>query len=261
MQAIRSTLFVVAAVIALAACSPGAKVDKAAEEAAVRAVNATWGKAYAAGDADGVVALYADDAALSPAGAPILRGKAAILEYVAKDIASSKAAGLNVVNDPASDVGMSGDLAWETGQFTVSGSNGATVDTGKFTTIFAKRDGSWKIIRDTFNLNSTPPAGGSGAALRIVNFTSASTEAQQAAIKLVDEEINPLYATAKGFQWVKYYTDAKTLETGSVSLWSSAADIEAFLQSDGYKPIPGKLKPLMKGSMNSRIVAVHTPPK
>jgi uncharacterized protein (TIGR02246 family) len=261
MRAIRSTLLVVAGVIALAACSPGAKVDMAAEEAAVRAVNAAWVKAYAAGDAAGVAALYADDAVLSPSGTPAVRGGAAILEQLNKDIAAMKAAGLSAANDPGTDVGISGDLAWETGQVTITDQSGATVETGKFTTILAKRDGNWKIIRDTYNANSTPPAGGSGAALRIVNFTSASAAAQQAAIKLVDEEINPLYAAAKGFQWIKYYTDAKTLETGAVSLWSSAADIEAFLQSDGYKPIPGKLKPLMKGSMNSRIVAVHTPSK
>jgi uncharacterized protein (TIGR02246 family) len=261
MQAIRSTLFLVAAVIALAACSQGAKVDKVAEEAAVRAVNTAWVKAYAAGDAAGVAALYADDAVLSPSGAPAVRGSAAILEQLNKDIAAMKASGLSAANDPGSDVGISADLAWETGQITVTDPSGSPVETGKFTTIFAKRDGNWKIVRDTYNSNSTPPAGGSGTALRIVNFTAASAESQQAAIKLVDEEINPLYAAAKGFQWVKYYTDAKTLETGSVSLWSTAADIEAFLQSDGYKQIPGKLKPLMKGSMNSRIVAVHAPPK
>lgn len=260
MQAIRSTLLVFAAVIALAACSPGAKVDTAAEEAAVRAVNVAWGKAYAAGDTAGVASVYADDAALSPPGAPILRGKAAILEYVTKDIAATKAAGLNVANDSSTDVGVSGDMAWETGQFTITDPNGANVDTGKFTTIFAKRDGSWKIIRDTYNLNSTPPAGGSGAALRVVQFTSASAAAQQAAMKLVDDEINPLYANAKGFQWVKYFIDSKTLETGSVSLWSSAADVDAFLQSDGYKPIPGKLKPLMKGGMNSKVFPLHNPP-
>ena len=100
----------------------------------------------------------------------------------------------------------------------------------------------------------------SGAALRVVRFTAGSAEKQKAVTQLVDDEIDALYEQAKGFKWVKYYVDPKTLETGSVSLWESAADVEAFLQSDGYKPIPGKLKPLMKGPMIANVFELHTPP-
>jgi uncharacterized protein (TIGR02246 family) len=259
MKAIGSILCALAGAVALGACSSGANVDTAAEEAAVRAVSAAFVKAYTEGDVAAIAGFYTDDAELSGHGMPAVRGKAAITEHFAKDTAMVKAAGLSVVNDPGSVVAVSGDMAWETGQVTIKDQSGATVDTGKYTTILAKRDGSWKIIRDSYSGNTTPPAGGSGAAVRVVTFTSASAAAQQAAMKLVDEEINPLYAQAKGFQWVKYFLDAKTLETGSVSLWSSAADAEAFLQSDGYKPIPGKLRPLMRGGMNSKVFATHTP--
>jgi uncharacterized protein (TIGR02246 family) len=245
----------------LAACSPGGKVDTAAEEAAVRAVNVAWGKAFAEDDAAGVAALYADDAVLSAPGRPSVRGKEAIQEAIAQEIAMVKAAGLTITNEPSSEVGVSGDMAWEAGGYSVKDSSGATVDSGKFAAVFAKRDGSWKMIHDVVHSSSTPPAGGSGAALRVVQFTAASAAAQQAAMKLVDEEINPLYDNAKGFQWVKYFIDPKTLETGSVSLWSSAADIDTFLNSEGYKPIPGKIKPLTKRGMNSRVFEVHTPAK
>jgi heme-degrading monooxygenase HmoA len=64
-----------------------------------------------------------------------------------------------------------------------------------------------------------------------------------------------------GFQWVKYLINTKTFETGSVSLWSSRADVEAFLKSDAYKGIPEKLKPLMKGTMSSEIYEVYEPKK
>lgn len=80
-------------------------------------------------------------------------------------------------------------------------------------------------------------------------------------MKLAEDEIDPLYAQAKGLQWVKYYVDPRTLETGSVTLWSSAADAEAFMQSEGYKPIPGKLRSLAKGAIVSRVLGVHTPAK
>jgi uncharacterized protein (TIGR02246 family) len=222
-------------------------------------VNVAWVKAFAAGDAAAAAALYADDAVLSAPGSPAIRGKDAILARLTDEISMLKAAGLTSANDPSSDVGISGDLAWETGGFTNTDQAGATVATGKFTTVFAKRDGAWKIIRDTYNMNT--PAGGSGAALRVVQFTAASADAQQAVMKLADDEIDALYAKAKGFQWVKYFYDPKTLETGSVSLWSSAADIDAFLQSEGYKPIPGKIRPLSKAAMNSKVFEIHSPAK
>ncbi len=258
----RRWLLAAAGVLVLAACTPGAqgpKADPAAEEAAVRAVNAAWYKAYSAGDAAGVAANYAADAVLSPPGVPAVRGGEAIRAYFTQDVASFQTSGLTYASDPATEVGVSGDLAWENGTYTVTAPDGTVVDAGKFSSVLARRDGAWKLIRDTWNSDSTPVA--DGKVLRLVRFTAASAAAQAGAIKLVDEEIDALYAGAKGFQWVRYYTDPKTLETGSVSLWASAADVDAFLKSEGYQPIPGKLKPLMKGPMVSQVVEVHVPPK
>jgi uncharacterized protein (TIGR02246 family) len=265
MKIFRSVWLATASAIIIAACgppgAPGGKHDAAADEAAVRAVNPAWFKAYAAGDAAGVTALYAIDAVLSPPGVSAMRGRSAILDFFTQDIAAIKTADLRFTSNPATDVGVSGDLAWETGQFTVSDKAGAVVDTGKFSTVFTRRDGSWQIIRDTWNSDGSPTVGGVGGALRIVHFTAASADAQKAAMKLVDDEVNALYFGAKGFQWVKYFVDTKSLETGSVSLWSNAADIDAFLNSEGYRPIPGKLKPLMKGAMSSHIYEIRAPAK
>jgi uncharacterized protein (TIGR02246 family) len=262
MKIIRRWMLAAAGVAVLTACAPGAqgpKADPAADQAAVRAVNAGWFKAYAAGDAAGVAANYADDAVLSAPGVPPARGIEAIRAFYAHDVAASQAAGVTNTSDPATEIGVSGDLAWETGKYTVTTKDGSAVEVGKYTTVFTRRDGGWKIIRDTWN-SDAPPAAADGKVLRIVHFTAASAAAQQGAIKLVDEEINGLYAGMKGFQWVKFFADPKTLETGSVSLWASAADVDAFLKSEAYQPIPGKLKPLMKGAMVSNVVEVHVPP-
>jgi quinol monooxygenase YgiN len=97
--------------------------------------------------------------------------------------------------------------------------------------------------------------------MRVVHFTAAGAEQQKAVIKLVDGEIDKAYHGAKGFKWVKYLVDPKTLGTGSVSLWDSQADVEAFLASDIYKGIAAKLKPLMTGAMASDIYEVHEPKK
>jgi quinol monooxygenase YgiN len=97
--------------------------------------------------------------------------------------------------------------------------------------------------------------------IRVVHFTATGADQQQAVLKLVDTEINKAYLGAKGFKWVKYLIDPKTLDTGSVSLWDSRADLEAFLKSDGYKGVPEKLKPFMKGTMSSMVYDVYEPKK
>ena len=96
--------------------------------------------------------------------------------------------------------------------------------------------------------------------LRIVSFTAAGPDQQQQALKLTDE-VNKIYLTAKGCQWVKFWSDAASGESGSVSLWDSQADAEAFMKSDAYKPIPEKLKPLIKGEMSRKIYQVYEPKK
>ena len=97
--------------------------------------------------------------------------------------------------------------------------------------------------------------------IRVVHFTALGAEQQQAVTKLVDTEINKAYLGAKGIKWVKYLVDPKTLETGSVSLWDSRADLDAFLKSDAYKGVPEKLKPFMKGAMSSKVYDVYEPKK
>jgi heme-degrading monooxygenase HmoA len=48
---------------------------------------------------------------------------------------------------------------------------------------------------------------------------------------------------------------------GSVSLWDSRADLDAFLKSDVYKGVPDKLKPFMKGTLSSAVFDVYEPKK
>jgi uncharacterized protein (TIGR02246 family) len=122
---------------------------RATDEAAIRAINPAWFKAYSAGDAESIVALYAEDAVVNPPGAPAARGHAAMREYLKKDLAAS--AGVTLNAGPTTEDGVSGDLGWEWGTFTVTNKSGATVDKGKYVTVYAKKDGKWLIIRDIWN--------------------------------------------------------------------------------------------------------------
>ena len=130
--------------------------DSAKEEAAIRAINQAWAKAHNAGDAKAVTALYADKAVLLPPGAPAANGTAAIDTYFTKDTAESAKAGVTFNLSPKPDVGISGDLAWESGTYAVKAKSGATVEAGKYLTVYKKTGGKWMIIRDTWNADAAP---------------------------------------------------------------------------------------------------------
>jgi uncharacterized protein (TIGR02246 family) len=162
----RKLIVLVAAVAALAACARTAPsaAGTAADEAAVRAVNTAWFKGYSTGDGAAVAALYAEDAVLSAPGVPAARGNAAIREFYVKDVASYVAAGLRNAEGAASDVGVSGDLAWQWGTYQVTDKSGAVVEAGKFLTVFQRQGGKWMIIRDTWNSDAEPAAAAPAAA-------------------------------------------------------------------------------------------------
>jgi uncharacterized protein (TIGR02246 family) len=126
------------------------------DEAAIRAISPAWAKAYNAGDAKAISALYAEQAVLLPPGAPATKGNAAINAYFAKDTAESAKAGVTFTLDPKSDVGISGDLGWESGTYAVKAKSGASVEVGKYLTVYKKSDGKWLIIRDTWNADAPP---------------------------------------------------------------------------------------------------------
>ena len=134
-----------------------------ADEAAIRAQSASWEKAYNGHDAKAVAAGYADDALLLPPGAPGVSGRAAIQAFFARDIAASAGAGAIFVVDPKTDVGVSGDMGWESGRYKVT-VKGAVVDTGKFLSVSRKKDGKWLYLRDTWNADApsapSPASGG-----------------------------------------------------------------------------------------------------
>jgi len=152
---LKSAAVIAVGLVALTGCTPAAQ-DTTADEAAIRGTSPAWAAAYNAGDADAVAALYAEDGVVQPPGAPSAAGGAAIREFIAGDSAASKAAGLTMNIAGGTTVGISGDLAYEAGTFSVTDASGATVDAGKFLSVFQKKDGKWLLIRDTWNSDNAP---------------------------------------------------------------------------------------------------------
>jgi ketosteroid isomerase-like protein len=135
----------------------GAAFAAESDEAAIRKQSIDWVKAYNAGDSAACAAEYTDDALLMAPGAPGVKGKTAIAAYLKKDIAGSKAAGATFELGPKADVGVSGNLGWESGTYKVT-IKGAVVDAGKYLSVSVKKDGKWYYVRDTYNSDMAPPA-------------------------------------------------------------------------------------------------------
>jgi uncharacterized protein (TIGR02246 family) len=151
------------ALVALTGIAQAAPSTSAADEAAIRAQTTNWAKAYNGGDAAGVAAQYADDAVLLPPGHAGVNGGPAILAFFTKDIATSKAAGVVFNIHLPTDVGVSGNMGWESGTYTAT-INGNVVESGKFLSVSRKKDGTWRYIRDTWNADAAPATAAPAAA-------------------------------------------------------------------------------------------------
>jgi uncharacterized protein (TIGR02246 family) len=105
-----------------------------------------WEKAYNAGDAAALAALYGKDATVLPPNGDAASGGSAIRAYFDGDVKSGAKNELTT-----EDVVGSGDYAVETGKYVATSTDGKHLDHGKYVTVYKKADGGWKIYRDIWN--------------------------------------------------------------------------------------------------------------
>ncbi|MGA8142818.1 MAG: DUF4440 domain-containing protein [Candidatus Acidiferrales bacterium] len=136
-----------------AGCAKQPPADtRAADESAIRDLDAQWSKTAGARDVDGAVSFYSDDATLLPPNAPLAADKQSIraewTELLAPDSSLSW-------RSSKVDVARSGDLAYSTGAYQMSLKNpqGKLIeDHGKFLEVWKKQaDGKWKVVADVYN--------------------------------------------------------------------------------------------------------------
>ncbi|MEE8349277.1 MAG: SgcJ/EcaC family oxidoreductase [Acidobacteriota bacterium] len=161
----RITVFVfVSFILTVASCTPtgeGPVAEVDTTEADVEAINqlpANYAAAENAGDLDGVVAVFTDDAIRMPPNAPALIGKESIRSWMQATFDENT----HQLYNPLEEVQVSGDLAFGRGTYTTTmtpKAGGEPIqDEGKYLVIFQKQpDGSWKAIRDTWNSDNPPP--------------------------------------------------------------------------------------------------------
>lgn len=154
--------FCVAAALAVC-CSNAWAADHVGEVAAIHAADQVWLKGYNSGDVDTVVSLYSEDAVLLPPGASSAHGRTAIRAFFEKDMAASAKDGIKFSLGAKPDGGVSGDMGWSSGTYTVKDKSGRVVDTGKYLSVSRKKDGKWLYVRDTWNSDGPPASAGSAA--------------------------------------------------------------------------------------------------
>ncbi len=138
---------------------PAAPLDtRAADEAAIRAADADWGKAAEAMDLEKCMSYYTEDAVFLGSGVPATVGKVNIQKVIQGLLA---APGLKfTINIASVTVARSGDLAMDQGtvEETTTDKKGRSVtNTSQYVLVWKKMtDGSWKIAADT-SANQKPP--------------------------------------------------------------------------------------------------------
>jgi uncharacterized protein (TIGR02246 family) len=138
------------------ACSQGGGQGAAAARAAIAAANAEFMAAVARGDSGAVARLYAPGAQVMPPNGELAQGPEAIGALVQRLLdAGVKEAALE-----SAEVEVRGDLAFETGRYTLRGEGGADIDNGKYVVIWKQEGADWRLYRDIWN-SSRPaiPAG------------------------------------------------------------------------------------------------------
>lgn len=154
--------------LALAACQTPAEPsvgDVSANESAVRDTLAVlareFSRAYEAGDAAAMAALYTDDAVLLPHGDTEVVGREAIAAYWSLPDDER----ITAHEITALDVEVDGDVATDYGTYTVSGEAGGEAwgpGLGNYLIVWRRgADGRWRMHLDMWNGRPAPDAGSS----------------------------------------------------------------------------------------------------
>lgn len=125
------------------------------DEAEIRALDVAWGEAATAKDLDTVVGFYARDGSLVWPGAPAVHGTPAIRECWSTLMATTPGLALRF---DAERIVVSGDatLASDFGRVSfgheVEGK--AVTEIGKYVVVWRKEAGTWKVLYDSYNMDS-----------------------------------------------------------------------------------------------------------
>jgi ketosteroid isomerase-like protein len=118
-------------------------------KAEIKEIEDAWAAASTAKDVATIVGFYADDAISMNDDQPMLVGKAAIKKGVEEEMARRK--GDTKVAFETLDLYGNENCVTEVGKTTLTDSTGKVIYTGKYMSVWEKRNGKWLTIRDIVN--------------------------------------------------------------------------------------------------------------
>ncbi len=123
--------------------------QRQADEAAIRASVETFVKAYNAGDAKAIAALFLPEGQVVDDEGNTSEGREEVAQVFAEAFAEMPQARIEVTVDSIRFIGTA--LAVEVGSTTTTPAPGETPEHGRYTALHVKRDGKWlmAVVRDT----------------------------------------------------------------------------------------------------------------
>ncbi len=154
----KTTVFAVLAAVLISACGqpepcpelPVANLDSIRAE--IEALENVYAEALANKDVELLMTYYADDAHCMADGQPALVGRDAIRAYVSGNFEADTSG--TTIDFAVTGIWAGGAYVTETGTWSVKSAEGEELETGKYLSLFEKRDGKYVAIREIWNSDS-----------------------------------------------------------------------------------------------------------
>jgi ketosteroid isomerase-like protein len=119
--------------------------------------NRTWERAMMDNDLNTILKMYDEDIISLPSYSPMTRGKSELREHLEKEMGSGNK--FTNVEFNTVEVREEGDLAIEIGTYNMSmkmAEGNEWTDTGKYISVWEKKENDWKVIVETWNSDANP---------------------------------------------------------------------------------------------------------
>ena len=121
--------------------------DPGGVRAAIEAGNKKFSEGVAKNDAKTIASAYTTDGEAFPPNSEIVKGRPA-LQKMWQSVLDS---GIASIELGTSEVESSGDIAYETGTYTMKTKDGSVADRGKYCVVWKRVGGQWLLHRDIWN--------------------------------------------------------------------------------------------------------------
>jgi ketosteroid isomerase-like protein len=146
-------LLALAVLLAASGCGKDRRTELVTLQSTLESRNAVFAEAFAKRDVQTLGQCYTTDAQAFPPGVAPVSGRAAIQDMWKGFLAMP----VGRIELRTQDVNGSEETAWEAGSYTLVGTNGATMDEGKYIVVWKHEADGWKMYRDMWSSNSPQP--------------------------------------------------------------------------------------------------------